>query len=186
MCVCVCVCVCVLVTQSCLTLCDPMDYIPTGSSVHRILQARILEWVAISSSSGSSQPRDETQASCTTGWLFTVWATRETHLFTCFNVKIKWVPFQKKKIKLIWNSRKIWNAYSVNFSLHTSHIGRPEQRKGIKDPSQIKWKWVVFKPVPFCSWFLSAINNLMWTDLWDKLASLLTRPWNNETQKEQV
>ena len=36
-----------LVTQSCLTLCDPMDYSPPGSSVHGILQARILEWVAI-------------------------------------------------------------------------------------------------------------------------------------------
>ena len=40
--------------QSCLTLCDPMDYSPTGSSVHGILQARILEWVVISSSRGSS------------------------------------------------------------------------------------------------------------------------------------
>ena len=44
----------VLVTQSCLTLCDPMDYSPLGSSVHGILQARILEWVAISFSRGSS------------------------------------------------------------------------------------------------------------------------------------
>ena len=46
--VCVCVFVCVLVTQLCLTLCDPMDYSPPGSSVHGTLQARILEWVAIS------------------------------------------------------------------------------------------------------------------------------------------
>ena len=43
-----------LVTQSCLTLCDPMDYSPPGSSVHGILQARILEWVAIPFSRGSS------------------------------------------------------------------------------------------------------------------------------------
>ena len=42
-CVCVCVCVCVLVTQSCPTLCDPMDCNPPGFSVHGILQARILE-----------------------------------------------------------------------------------------------------------------------------------------------
>ena len=47
-CVCVCVCVCVLVTQSCPTLCDLMDCSLPGSSVHGILQARILEWVAIS------------------------------------------------------------------------------------------------------------------------------------------
>ena len=45
-----------LVTQSYLTLCDPMDCSPPGSSVHGILQARILEWVAMSSSGGSSQP----------------------------------------------------------------------------------------------------------------------------------
>ena len=47
-CVCVCVCVCVWVAQSCPTLCNPMDYSLPGSSVHGILQARILEWVAIS------------------------------------------------------------------------------------------------------------------------------------------
>ena len=52
MCVCVYMCVCVLVTESCLTLCDPMDYSPPGSSVHRMLQARTLEWVAMPSSRG--------------------------------------------------------------------------------------------------------------------------------------
>ena len=46
-------------TQSCLTLCDPMDYSPLGSSMHGISQARMLEWVAICSSRGSSQPRIE-------------------------------------------------------------------------------------------------------------------------------
>ena len=46
-----------LVTQSCLTLCDPMDYSLPGFSVNRILQARILEWIAIPSSRGTSQPR---------------------------------------------------------------------------------------------------------------------------------
>ena len=49
---------CVLVAQSCLTLGDPMDLGPPGSSVHGISQAIILEWVAISSLSGSSQPKD--------------------------------------------------------------------------------------------------------------------------------
>ena len=47
---------CCLVTQSCLTLCDPVDCSPLGSSVHGILQTRILEWVAMPSSRGSSQP----------------------------------------------------------------------------------------------------------------------------------
>ena len=49
--------------QSCLTLCDPMDHSPPGSSVHEILQARILEWVAMPSSRGSSWPRDWTWVS---------------------------------------------------------------------------------------------------------------------------
>ena len=49
--------------QSCLTSCDPICCSPPGSSVHGILQARVLEWVAISSSRGSSQPRDETRDS---------------------------------------------------------------------------------------------------------------------------
>ena len=52
-----------LVAKSCLTFCDPMDYSPQGSSVHEILQARILEWVATSFSRGSSWPRDQTQVS---------------------------------------------------------------------------------------------------------------------------
>ena len=65
------------VAQSCPTLCDPMDCSPPGSSVHGILQARILKWVAIPFSKGSSQPRDWTQVSRTTGGSFTIWATRE-------------------------------------------------------------------------------------------------------------
>ena len=66
-----------LVTQLCPTLCDPMDYRPPGSSVPGILHARILEWVAISFSRGSSQPRHRTQVSCIAGRFFTIWATRK-------------------------------------------------------------------------------------------------------------
>ena len=66
-----------LATQSCLTVCHPMDGSLPGSSVHGILQARILEWVAMPSSRGSSQPRDRTQVSCIAGRFFTIWATRD-------------------------------------------------------------------------------------------------------------
>ena len=62
----------VKVAQLCPTLCYPTDY-----TVHGILQARILEWVAFSFSRGSSQPRDRTQVSCIAGGFFTSWATRE-------------------------------------------------------------------------------------------------------------
>ena len=66
-----------LVSQSCLTLCDPMDRGPPGSSVHGILQAKVLAWVAMLSSRGSSQPRDWTQVSHIASGFLTVWATRE-------------------------------------------------------------------------------------------------------------
>ena len=66
-----------LVAQSCLTLCNPMDCSSPSSSVHGNLQARILEWVAIPFSRGSSQPRDWTQVSSNAGRFFTVWVTRE-------------------------------------------------------------------------------------------------------------
>ena len=80
------------VAQLCPTLCDPIDYNPPGPSVHGILQARILEWVAILFSRGSSWPRDQTQVSCITDWLFTIWAIREAHptththtyIYACF------------------------------------------------------------------------------------------------------
>ena len=70
------------IAQSCLTLCDPMDCSPPGSSIHGIFQARILEWVAISFSRGSSWPRNWTQVSHIAGRLFTIWATRESPLTT--------------------------------------------------------------------------------------------------------
>ena len=60
---------------------NPMDCSLLGSSVHGILQARILEWVAISFSRGSSQPRNWTLLSCLAGRFFTDWAAREAHSF---------------------------------------------------------------------------------------------------------
>ena len=61
-----------LVAQSCLTFCDPIYCSPPGASVHGIFQARMLEWVAMPSSRGSSQPRDPTEVSCIAGGFFTV------------------------------------------------------------------------------------------------------------------
>ena len=59
------------VAQACQILCDPMDWSPLGSSVHGILQARILEWVVMPSSRGSSRPRDRTCVSYSAGGFFT-------------------------------------------------------------------------------------------------------------------
>ena len=75
-----------LVAQSCLILCDPMDCSPPGFSVHGILRARILEWVAIYFLRESSWSRDQTQVSCVVGRFFTIWATREAGLW-----KFSWI-----------------------------------------------------------------------------------------------
>ena len=69
-----------LVSKSCPTLCDPMDCSPPGSSVHGTSQARLLEWVAISFSSGSSQPRNRTHISCIAGGFFTARPPGKLHL----------------------------------------------------------------------------------------------------------
>ena len=76
-----------------LTLWDPKDCSPPDSSVHGILQERILEWVAFSFSRGSSQSRDRTQVSLIAGRCFTLWATRAW--FFCL---FCWLPMLKKAI----------------------------------------------------------------------------------------
>ena len=83
-------CACVLVARSCLTPCDSMDCCPPGFSVPGILQARILEWVAIPFCRGSSWPRGSNPGllHCRQ-MLFTVWATREA-IFTCINSSYDW------------------------------------------------------------------------------------------------
>ena len=75
----------------------PWSVAPPGSSVHGILQARILEWVAITFSRGSSQPRDKTQVSCLAGSFFTIWATSYiiTHLAISSNKVNNWIQSLK-------------------------------------------------------------------------------------------
>ena len=66
-----------LVAQLCPTLCNPMDYSPPGSPINGDFPARILEWVAMPSSRGSSQPRKRAGVSCIAGGFFAILATRE-------------------------------------------------------------------------------------------------------------
>ena len=91
----------VKVAQSCLTLCDSMDY-----TVHGVLQARILEWVAFPFSGGSSQPRDRTGVSCIAGGFFTNWVIRESWFTTGVSIyapntafSCDWQPHPMKKGK---------------------------------------------------------------------------------------
>ena len=84
----VCMCVC-SVTQSRLTHCNTMDCSPPGSSVRGISQARVVEWVAISCSRGSSRPRDRTYVSCIDGWILYHCATWED--------LIRWLEKESRK-----------------------------------------------------------------------------------------
>ena len=98
------------VVQLCQTLCNPVDCSPPVSSIHGIFQTRILEWVAISFSRGSSPHRDQTWVSHTTGRLLTVWASRD--------------PIQISKSKAYLNHlSRVWrkgNPLTLLVGMHTS------------------------------------------------------------------
>ena len=79
--------------QSCLTVCHPIDCSLPGFSVRRILQARILEWVAIFSPRGSSWPRDQTHVSCVGRWILYHWVSREALLL---------LPYTKISLCTTW------------------------------------------------------------------------------------
>ena len=132
--------------------CDPMDYSLPGSSVHRIFQARILEWVAISFSRGSSWPRDQTQVSHIVGRCFTLWA-RDTDIFhakmgtvkdrngmdltKAEDVKKRWQEYTERKkeksLSCIWLFATPWTAASqappsMGFSRQEYWSGLPFRR----------------------------------------------------------
>ena len=123
-----------LITQSCSTLCDPMDCSPPDSSVHGILQARILEWVAIPFSRGSSWPRDWTLVPHISGRFFTVWATREAH---------QWIKSESVKKDGFSEELSHWNrAFRKNsdstscssWAVHTAGQGARRAHRGRSSP----------------------------------------------------
>ena len=93
-------------TQVCLTLCDPMDYSLPESSVHEILQARILEQVAISSFIGSSWPRDRTHVPCTGRQILYHCTNWEAH----FNYSSTLSPIPKFKTNKAYRSTSNKNS----------------------------------------------------------------------------
>ena len=107
----------VKVAQSCPTLCDPMDY-----TLHRLLQARILEWVAMPFSRGSSQPRGQMQVSHFAGGFFTIWANREVlPLWSSSNFVGRGTQF-KCFLNLCFPSSNP-NKLKINASLFQSSFG---------------------------------------------------------------
>ena len=97
--------------------CDPMDCSPPDSSVQGIFEARILEWVAISFSRGSSQPRDQNQVSHIAGGFFTSWDTREAHwhylLYQRICLRCRRLEFNPCVRKIPW--RREWKSTSEFF-----------------------------------------------------------------------
>ena len=108
-------------TQSCSTLCSPLDCSLPGSSVHRISQVRILEWIAISFSKVSSWPRNQTHISCiflTAGGFFTLWAIKVAYTYI-------WIPFQILfPYRLLQNIEYSSWCYTSRFFLFTYFIYR--------------------------------------------------------------
>ena len=104
----------VKVTQLCPTLCDPVDY-----TVHGILQARILEWVAFPFSRGSSQPRNETQVSHIADRFFTSWATRETK-----NIQVGSLSLPQRIFPTQESNQGLLNCRCVFYQL--SYQGSPQ------------------------------------------------------------
>ena len=135
--VCVCVCVCVIVTQSCLTLCDPMDCSPPGSSVHGILQARILEWIAIPFSNVNFSSSSLVAKLCLTlGTPQTV----ACHVPLCIGFSRQEYCSGLPLRSPVWRNthRHYWNLLQ-EFVLRSSPVN--------------KWKWLLdFKVLPYKTW----------------------------------
>ena len=109
------------VTQSCPTLCNPMDCSLPGFSIHGIFQATVPEWVAISFSRVSSQPRDQTWVSHIAGRCFTLWATREAlNLYT--RIKLLTSLCYSTKVFQIWLYTYLYFIFSYSYlaSFHFS------------------------------------------------------------------
>ena len=125
-----------LVTKSCPTLCNPMNYSPPGSLVHGIFQARILEWVAISFSRGSSWPRDQTLVFCTAHRFFTDWATREAQ----WTQKENWSVTESSP-KTTWLH---WLHVSVSSHLYTMKLNFLIQKSIEATLSLTSFSWLKF------------------------------------------
>ena len=107
-------------------LCDPMDCSLPGSSVYAILQVRILEWVAISFSRGSSPPRNRTRVSCTAGRFFTNWAMREAP------IKINY----ESESEVAQSCLTLWDPWTVaHQTLLSMGFSRQEYWSGLPFPS---------------------------------------------------
>ena len=129
-------CMCVESFQLCPTLCDPMDCSLPGSTVLGILQARILKWVVIPFSRGSSQPRDQTWVTCVAGRFFTIWAIRKA--------KKKKIPLSphlriglSKKAQILY---MLWICSLLSIQMGMSIIWLTCINQKVVKPAYVNWE----------------------------------------------
>ena len=128
--------------QLCPTLCDPTNCSPPGSSVHEILQARILEWVATASSRGSSQPRDQihvSYVSCLCTWVL----YHENHLGS--SSMITWLY---KEYKFSWPG-PLYSLISFNGTSRDSTLKTISVFPVTREPSHHLWLGALLLVVPW-------------------------------------
>ena len=147
------------VAQSCPTLCDPMDCSLSGSSVHGIFQARLLEWIAISFSMGSSQLRNWTWVSRTAGRRFTVWATREAPWYHWSSIIILVIFFHS--FIIFFSVRNVFKLYLCILALNNC----PRIRTSKVMPfSTVHCSWI--------HWVLTSVPLVSTPTFWGKLSFL--------------
>ena len=138
-------CVCLWVWLCCPALWNPVDCSRPGSSIHGILQARILEWVAMPSSRGSSQPRDGTwvsYVSCMAAWFFTTSATWEAHPLIPLKRRLdesmilrKFVPNNTTSFNRVWEALLPWMSHTAPGCTSRSFYFSEAPQEGIRKES---------------------------------------------------
>ena len=160
-----------LVVQSCLTLCDSMDCSTPGSTVHGILQARILEWVALSSSRGFSQPRDQPVVSCAPTWAGRFFTTgppgKPVPYLLLFGdsfwnkVVRSWTNVQEQRRRMRWalkvfTEQALTWPVSLGFSKEDSLVSSLSLLHSLLDSRKhLHWcgnsQWKQFRPLPMAA-----------------------------------
>ena len=167
--------------QSCLTLCNPMNCSLPGSSVYGFLQANILEWVAISFSRGSSQPKNQTHFSCISciaSGFFTNWATWETQNYHIDPTIPLLGEYLRKTKSLIW--KDTCSSMSITALLNANIWKQP---KCPSTDERIKKMWHIHTMEHYSShkkeWNFAICNSI------DGLGGYYAR-WNKSDRKKQI
>ena len=152
----------VKLAQSCLTLCDPMDCSLPCSSIRGILQAKILEWVAISFSRRSSQPRDQTRVSRIAGRRFTIWATGEAHWARWGRCQLPRLDlYPRRNCNIIWMKWFVCVCVCVCVCTHTAIQENCEVPSGIPNLIGPQMEFYILYPKLTSSLlFLNLFNRL--------------------------